>query len=207
MTTRTLPMFPLGRALLPNEAAPLRIFEPRYLTMMEMLRDERDPEFGVVLISRGWETGGGDDRHDVGTIAAVVQDVPLGETQRAVVGVGSTAFRVVQWLPDAPYPQAIVEDRPDAAWDPDRQRLNELLLSVRRLYALASELGADTAGQDLSLPDDPIAAMWRLASLTPLAEYDRQRLLELTAPAQRLDLLGELLADVTEELTLRLGSG
>ena len=30
----TIPMFPLGRALLPGESLPLRIFEPRYRMLL-----------------------------------------------------------------------------------------------------------------------------------------------------------------------------
>ena len=62
-------MFPLGRALLPGEPVPLRVFEPRYVALMESVLGG-DREFGVVLISRGWEVGGGDERLDIGTMAA-----------------------------------------------------------------------------------------------------------------------------------------
>lgn len=200
-------MFPLGRALLPAEALPLRIFEPRYLEMMELLRSQDEPEFGVVLISRGWEAGGGDDRYDVGTIARVAQDVALGDSQRAVVAVGTSQFTVEEWLPDAPYPQARIIDRDDDRPIGEDDRLERLSAGVRRLYALASELGADTSGQDLSLPDDPAMAVWRLGSLIPLSEYDRQRLLDTERAADRLGLIDTMLSEVTDELKLRLGGG
>lgn len=207
MASRTLPMFPLGRALLPAEALPLRIFEPRYLEMMEVVRDG-DGEFGVVLISRGWETGGGDDRYGVGTIAKVAQDVALAEDQRAVVAVGATRFAVEEWLPDDPYPLARITGRSDdRAPVGEEARIRELGVRVRRLYALASELGADTAAQDLALPGDLELAVWRLGSLIPLSEYDRQRLLELDDPSARLDEIDTLLADVIDELTMRLAQG
>lgn len=202
-------MFPLGRALLPNEALPLRIFEPRYLELMESLRREDRPEFGVVLISRGWETGGGEDRYDVGTVARIASDVPLGDAQRAVVAVGTTRFAVEQWLPDDPYPRAEVADWP--ADSTSGERLQESVAAatatMRRVYALASELGADTSRQDLTLPDDPVAAIWRIASLLPLAELDRQRLLATLEASERIALLEQLADEIAEELTLRLGSG
>ena len=51
------PMFPLGSVLLPGVPIPLRVFEPRYLTLVGRLLDEQEaePEFGVVLIERGHE--------------------------------------------------------------------------------------------------------------------------------------------------------
>lgn len=204
--TRTLPMFPLGRALLPGEPVPLRVFEPRYVEMMSTVLDG-DREFGVVLISRGWEVGGGDERVDVGTIASIVESVELGEGQLAVVGIGTDRFRVERWLPDDPYPMATVALLPDGEAPVDRVRLDALRQQTVRLYALASELGADVSDQDLTLPEDGAAALWRLCSLVPLGELDRQRLLEASDGPARATLLGELLGEVIEELTLRLAVG
>jgi Lon protease-like protein len=199
-------MFPLGRALLPGEPVPLRVFEPRYVEMMGAVL-AGDREFGVVLISRGWEVGGGDERVGIGTIASIADSVELGEEQLAVVGIGTIRFRVDRWLPDDPYPVAMVELLTDGETGVDPERIEALHQQTARLYALASELGADVSGQDLSLPDEPAAALWRLCSLVPLGELDRQRLLEAPDGASRAALLGELLAEVTEELTLRLAAG
>jgi len=93
-------MFPLGRCVFPGEAVPLRIFEPRYLEMVERVLDG-SAEFGIVLISRGWEVGGGDDRFDTATVTRIVRDVPLGDGQRAVVCLAVRRIAVVEWLEDA----------------------------------------------------------------------------------------------------------
>ena len=54
-----MPMFPLGTVLFPHALLPLRVFEPRYREMTARVLRE-DGEFGVVLIERGSEVGGGD---------------------------------------------------------------------------------------------------------------------------------------------------
>lgn len=56
-----LPMFPLGSVLLPGSPLPLQVFEPRYRAMLDdcLAGDQR---FGVVLIERGFEVGGGEQR-------------------------------------------------------------------------------------------------------------------------------------------------
>ncbi len=200
-------MFPLGRVLLPGEALPLRVFEPRYYEMMDRVV-AGSGEFGAVLIARGWEVGGGDERFDVATVVRVVQDIPLGEGQRTVIGVGTERIRIAEWLSDDPYPRAEVVpfvDEPGTGPSPAAIRLTAQ--SVRRIYALASELGADVAGQDLILPEEPGAALWRLCSLAPLGPMDRQRLLELTSGAERAQQLAALVADAADDLTLRLGGG
>ena len=70
---------------------------------------ENDYEFGVVLIERGSEVGGGDVRFDVGTIARVVQAAELPDGRYSLATVGLRRFRVVEWLPDDPFPQAEIE--------------------------------------------------------------------------------------------------
>ncbi len=65
-------MFPLGTVLFPSMVLPLHVFEPRYRQLtLECIEAER--EFGVVLIARGSEVGGGDQRRSVGTLARIVQ--------------------------------------------------------------------------------------------------------------------------------------
>jgi Lon protease-like protein len=94
-------MFPLGTVLLPNAHLPLHIFEPRYRAL---IRDvlAGDGEFGVVLIERGHEVGGGDARFAVGTVARVVQSAELPDGRWLVDAVGTERFRVTEWLPEDP---------------------------------------------------------------------------------------------------------
>ncbi|MFW3115158.1 hypothetical protein MHAE_15495 [Mycobacterium haemophilum DSM 44634] len=68
-----LAMFPLESALLPGEDLPLRIFEPRYTALVTDCLRRDDPQFGVVLISRGREVGGGETRCDVGVLAKITE--------------------------------------------------------------------------------------------------------------------------------------
>src|SRR5215207_2079835 len=104
-------MFPLGSVLLPSVFLPLHLFEPRY---RQLIRDcmAGSQEFGVVLIERGSEVGGGDVRADVGTVARVLEARELDDGRWAVGAVGTRRIRVVEWLDDDPYPRAEVED-----WD------------------------------------------------------------------------------------------
>src|SRR5262249_43335827 len=69
---RVLAMFPLGNALLPGGMLPLHVFETRYRVMVRELVGG-DGEFGVVLISRGHEVGGGDTRENVGCRARIAR--------------------------------------------------------------------------------------------------------------------------------------
>lgn len=172
-----LPMFPLGSVLFPYTPLPLRVFEPRYLTMIGHLLDEDDPQFGVVLIERGQEVGGGDLRSDIGTMARLTS-VSADAQVLHTVAVGTTRFSIEEWVEDAPYPRAEVTPLPDLTWDDALTPLRTLAEStVRRILARAdSAWSADTA-----LSDEPLASSWQLAEIAPLGDYDRYRLLRSTS--------------------------
>src|SRR5918994_3405216 len=159
-------MFPLGNVLLPGGLLPLHVFEPRYRQLViDCLADDTgEPEFGVALIERGWEVGGGDQRTDVGVVARMVRVEALDPARYALVTVGTRRIRVNAWLPDDPYPLADVDDWPDV--EPDapglRTRVAELTARLTTVLELAVEVG-DVRAEDVdltSVDDDPLVASY-----------------------------------------------
>lgn len=196
------PMFPLGSVLLPGMVLPLHVFEDRYRALV---RDcmAGDRQFGVTLIERGSEVGGGDIRAMAGTVAQIIQADELPDGRWAMVAVGTHRVRVREWMPDDPYPRAEVEDWPDVpATDPEAAvaAYEARVAQLRRILALAVELGAE-ADPMVELADDAEVGSYQIGVLSPIGALDRQRLLTAPGPQQRLDLLEELLDD--QELMLR----
>jgi len=188
------PMFPLGSVLFPSVPIPLRVFEPRYLTLVGRLLDEVEPnfEFGVVLIERGFEAGGGDQRASVGTMARLVS-AAVGADDLLIVGVGTRRFTVERWVDDDPYPRAELSMLPDLEWSEALAPLRaEAESVVRRVVARVAEPQSDA---DIELSNDPVEAAWQLAAIAPLGEYDRYTLLRSTSVGgllrQTIDLVIE----------------
>ncbi len=205
-----MPMFPLGSVLLPGGVLPLHVFEPRYRDMVrDCLRADGEPEFGQTLITHGWETGGGDDRAMVGTVARMVQVDALDENRYALIAVGTRRIRVNAWLPDDPYPRADVDEWPDV--DPDAEGLPVRVAAsrarVRAVRSLAARLGGGEPDGDAAVDevdDDPVVATYHLAALAPIGPADRLRLLSAEGPMRRLILLDEVLDDVEAMMKFRL---
>jgi uncharacterized protein len=180
--TRTIGMFPLSTVLFPRAWLPLHVFEPRYRALMSDCH-EGDGEFGVVLISRGSEVGGGDVRVDVGAVARIARSSTLDDGRMVIVAEGRSRFRVLQWLDDDPYPRAEVEDMalhpaPAAVSGPGSASLSVAEVSVRRLRSLLSELGDVPAlPHDLVLEGTEEEIAWQLCELAPVNVMDRQQLL------------------------------
>jgi Lon protease-like protein len=170
-------MFPLGSVLLPSMPLQLRIFEPRYLKLLGDLVASDKPEFGVVLIERGQEVGGGEKRMEIGTLASV-SEIGTTEDFLGLQSVGSSRFRVNAWLPDDPYPIADVDFLPDLIWDdtlmPSRVHLET---KVRQLLAFVSEFGDLQYGSDTELSSDPMESCWQLAGILPVGPLDQVDLL------------------------------
>lgn len=197
-------MFPLGTVLVPSLGLPIHVFEPRYRALV---RDclAGDGELGVVLIERGSEVGGGDLRSGVGTVAGVLDPVELPDGRWTFTAVGLRRLRVVDWLPDDPYPRADVEEWPDPPPGPSHEALLEQVLTrLRRTLALATEAGDAAPPATIELTEDPVLAGYQAAAVAPIGALDRQRLLCAAAPEQRLEQLDRLLVEVSEVLELRL---
>jgi Lon protease-like protein len=192
------PMFPLGSVLVPSMVLPLHVFESRYRRLMGDCL-ERDGMFGVVLIERGSEVGGGDQRCDVGTLARIIDTAVTADGRWGVLAVGVERLRVVEWLDDNPYPQARVEPWPDEATSGSIDDLVAAAMrQLRRLWSLATEMGADGIPGDLTLSDDVDEAAWQLVALSPLGPADRQTLLATPNAHERITRLAAML---TEEFT------
>jgi uncharacterized protein len=201
---RSLPMFPLGTVLMPNMVLPLHIFEPRYRTMFHDLMDG-DREFGVVQIARGHETGGGDVRSDLGTVARILQAEELEDGRWVAVTIGTRRLRVVSWYPDDPYPQASVEELAEDAIDqPVLAHRDRLVPRLRRLLALRSELGDDAVPSTFDLALDDAVSCWQVLVLAPVGPMDAQRLLGIDGWEDRLDAFEVLLAELEEMSALEL---
>ncbi len=189
-----IPMFPLGSVLFPAMPLPLRVFEERYLALLATVLADEPSEFGVVLIERGQEVGGGDARFDVGTVARITQ-LEAGEGFIAVLGVGTRRFTVTGWRDEAPYPVADVAELPELQWEPRLQPLREQAEQVvRRSLAVATEFVELPWSSDVQLADDPMEACWQLAAVAPLGPLDQVRLLG----SDSLESLLTTLIEVTE---------
>jgi uncharacterized protein len=207
MPTR-LPMFPLSAVLFPQAAMPLHVFEPRYRALM---RDclEGDPRFGVVLIERGSEVGGGDQRSALGTRGVITQAAELPDGRWVLEVRGEAVVEIDRWLPDDPYPLALVSERPGPTGSDVPPVLDVATQRVRRARALLAEHGGAPALPPEAVLDgggDPDVAAWQLCAAAPINAYDAQRLLAAGDAADRLGLLVGLMEELELDLQRLRGS-
>lgn len=204
------PMFPLQSALLPGETLPLNIFEPRYARMVQDCIAMPDPAFGVVLISQGLEVGGGDVRSEVGALAHISEYADLGMGQYQLLASVRERIRVVEWLPDDPYPRAVVQAWPDEPGPPvTAERIGEVVDGILGLFgriiaARGGRLRSDALAVDADIADDPSRHIYALAARVPMGQADRYAVLAAPTLAARVDALTDAIETVTAMVDFQL---
>jgi Lon protease-like protein len=203
MDDAEIAMFPLGSVLFPAMPLPLRVFEPRYLQMLQDLLPDGPAEFGVVLIERGQEVGGGEKRFDVGTVCQVAE-LKVADGYLALLGEGTRRIEVVEWVSEDPYPRARVRDLPPLEWDDElAERFDQTEALVRRTLARASEFDDLSWSPTVQLSDDRVDALWQLAAIAPLGPLDQLRLLRCRTARELVDAIFAATQDAGETYDVR----
>jgi uncharacterized protein len=184
---------------------PLHVFEPRYRALMRDCLDG-DPRFGVVLIERGSEVGGGDQRSNLGTRGVITRAAELPDGRWVVEVRGEAVVGIDEWLPDDPYPLALVTERPVPEGSDATGTASSLDVATRRVRrvraVLAEQGGAPALPPEATLDGggDPEVAAWQLCAVSPVNAYDAQRLLAAGGVTERLGLLMELMEELEQDL-------
>jgi Lon protease-like protein len=185
-----IPLFPLRTVLFPGAVLPLRIFEQRYLAMIrECARNNTG--FGVCLIREGEEAVSPVKTAQVGTHAQVVDWYTLEDGLLGVSTIGTSRFMTESvWQEDDGLfmAQITVIPEPPPCTVPEAYSVLSNILE-RFLEKVGSQYPQ-------SGPDDLQDAVWvgyRLSELLPLSGIEKQHMLELSDPIQRLQQLLDLM--------------
>jgi Lon protease-like protein len=171
------------------------------MVMLSRVLQQDIPEFGIVLIERGSEAGGGEQRFDIATVARITQMEANGRTLGLVVR-GTRRIEVTYWLEDRPHPQAEVRDVPELKWSDALQPLREEAeLLVRRTLAQASEFTEGQWPAEVGLSADPIESAWQLAGVAPIGALDQVRLLRAATVEELLRGIIEATTGAAEVIT------
>ncbi len=186
-TIESLPLFPLGLVLLPQEKVPLHIFEDRYRVMIGECLD-RESEFGIIWLSD-------DGLRDVGCTARIERVLERFDDGRLNILVeGADPFRLVRRIDDLPYPAGEVTLLDDEL-DGDAETLDSVRSTYGDLVERATE--ARPEDEDLGRLD-----AYGMAATLDVALDAKQSLLEQRAESDRLDALKELFAAAIERIDL-----
>jgi len=220
---RTLPLFPLEAILYPGTLLPLRIFQPRYVQLLEDLQRVPGSELGIIGLRGGTSADltAHPDIYDVGCSATLrmVRRAEGADEVYAVTVLGRDRFRLLELVDtDAPYLCGRVEPVPDDPADPaaadevEALASESLVLFAKYVRGVANIRGRTTIPMtEADLPSDGPSLSWLMASAVSLTRREQQELLELPSDALRLarqrDLLIRELALISRLAALPVGPG
>jgi Lon protease-like protein len=175
-------LFPLHAVLFPGGPLPLRIFETRYTDMVRRCMRESQP-FGVVLIQEGDEAGVVATTATVGCTARIVDFHTLHDGLLGIACVGERKFRVLRvWRADDGLNMGEVSWLPAEPELPLPADCERLAITVRRALDELAEHYTNVPKKF----DDAAWISTRVAELLPIELAEKQALLELDDPIERL---------------------
>lgn len=183
-----VPLFPLNTVLFPGGPLPLRIFEPRYLSMVSHCL-KNDTPFGVLLIRDGREAGMA-TTHNIGTLARITDWYQGSDGLLGITAIGERRFRLLASerqddglnIGDV----EVLENEPATPLPGEYQEMASILEGV------LNDLGRLYESLDRQFDD----ASWvtsRFVEILPIDLEEKQRCLEQSDPVARLHIVRKLL--------------
>lgn len=216
-------VFPLSQAFLPGEWVSLRVFEERYLRMVEDNRNG-SMQLCTVLIERGSEVGGGDVRLPHGVVLEIEQLTENG-TGFHLGCRASQIVSVVEWLDNDVYPTAMttMQTVEPLGHEETAHAAERLTATIEKCRLLISSLDVTPGASHQALTFlDTLSeavtesrsttnreavlwqAFWQVARMVPCGALDRYSLLgpgSLIDRTERLRSIADHVSDV-----IRFGS-
>jgi len=202
---KKIPMFPLSAVLYPGGVLPLHVFEERYKKLSQYCIDSGS-QFGIVLIERGQEVGGGDARFPVGCMAEIIQHDLMPDGRSNLLVLGTSKINIEQWHSDSPFPVASVREVHDASTSGSMERAQVVLRRFSDFVESARRMGYQMPAVDedaISVGLEATELIYRIAELLPAGPFDRQRILAAAGCEDRLTVIEDQLRGLEEILVTR----
>lgn len=188
-------LFPLNTVLFPQGRTALEVFEARYMDLVRTSL-KADEGFGIVLIREGSEvyqpgSWRPPELEEIGCYGRIVDWDAMPGNRLGLVLEGYHKFRILEASEDSAHlVRGRVEwlaEEADTGLPPTFELLPPLLERLAE-HASIRKLGLQTE------PRSALCVANQLAQLLPIANAEKQALLELDNPIERLQALEQLLA-------------
>jgi uncharacterized protein len=193
-----LPVFPLHAVLFPGMRTTLRVFESRYLALLDDILPTGP--FVIAAIAHGAEVGGPATPYRVGVVVGIDhhQANDDGSWQLGVLARDRVAL-IEPASTDRPYQRWRVSPYPDEGG----AGTDDVESAAEALKAYLAATGDDARP---IVPREPVTASWALAAAVPGLPAVRQALLEVPGAGERLARIQDAFRSETR-LVRALGAG
>ena len=163
-----LDLFPLNSVVFPHQKQSLRIFEPRYLKLIETCHKE-ERSFGVCLIREGREVGAPAIPFEIGTSVVIREFAKVSDNLFNIVVQGEKRFRIKHIMHEQPHIMLEIE------W------LDGEVPNYPGDYSILRNLLVGFVKDKNEIPEDDNKLFGMLGELISAFPGEKQRILELPA--------------------------
>jgi Lon protease-like protein len=190
VTNNAIPLFPLHTVLFPDGYLPLRIFEPRYIDMVRECTT-RDICFGVCLINNSANDSSPATHFKIGTMAEICDFSTLDDGLLGITARGKQKFVIQKTrMRENGLLMAEVETLVEPGGADVPEQFSILSMIAGRLMEQVGKNYPEFLPQQLQ---DAHWVGYRLAELLPLENQEKQLLLQVDDPLERLQVLLDVL--------------
>lgn len=198
----TLPLFPLNSIIFPKGRISLQIFESRYVDLVRQCLKQQTG-FGIVLIEEGNEVAHQGQKLDIHRVGTYCEVVDWNELPNGLLGItveGKSTFTIVElWREKNNLCMAEVTFRPDDSVDAEAIEVgDEFQEYVELLKGLSAHPMVEDLNIDISFENLREIA-WCLAELLPVGNKEKQAILELRDPINRLEQIELYIAAMNQQ--------
>jgi len=161
-----LDLFPLNFVVFPHQKIWLRIFEPRYLKLIEMCY-EKARSFGICLIREGEEVGAPAVPFKIGTSVVIKDFTNVSDNFFYIVALGERRFRIERFIQEQPHIKV------EIGW------LDNDIPSFPGNYTLLRNITADFLKDKSKIPEDNNELFGLVGTLLVTHSWEKQKILEL----------------------------
>ena len=162
-----LDLFPLNFVVFPHQKIRLRIFEPRYLKLIEMCY-EKARSFGICLIREGEEVGAPAVPFKIGTSVVIKEFRCESDNLFYIVVQGERRFRIEHFIQEQPHITVEIE------W------LDHEIPSFPGDYSVLRKIITDILKDKWKIPEDNDEFFGLLVELIAIHPGEKQKVLELS---------------------------
>lgn len=162
-----LDLFPLNSVIFPHQKTSLRIFEPRYLKLIETCHKEAR-SFGICMIKEGEEVGAPAIPFEIGTSVVVKEFKKESDNLFHIVVQGERRFRIEHFIQEQPHITVEIE------W------LDDEVLSFPGDYSVLRKIITDFLKNKCKIPENNNEFFGFLGELMDVRPVQKQKVLELS---------------------------
>ncbi len=179
MAYSLIPLFPLPLVLFPGQVRQLRIFEPRYRSLLQDCLDSGMP-FGLVLAKPPSDQEAEPLPHEIGTLAHITEVERLQDGTFGININGGDRFRIARFQHDKPYLQGVISTLPLLQTETEEAHaLHERVQGLLPQYLEALTQASGIRFGVHTVPAEPTQLAYLTAIVLQVSNEEKQSLLAI----------------------------